>query len=109
MVLVPVMRPLVMAFAPPEFFLMAVLGIAFIAVISGKSLTKGLVAGGLGLLMGLVGLDQSTGAERFTFGFLQLWDGIKLVPVTLGLFAIVLLLVAALVKPRMMVLFLSLL
>lgn len=88
MLLVPVMRPLVLAFAPPEFFLMAVLGIAFIAVISGKSLTKGLVAGGLGLLLGLVGLDQSTGAERFTFGMLQLWDGIKLVPVTLGLFAI---------------------
>ncbi len=88
MLLVPVMRPLVLAFAPPEFFLMAVLGIAFIAVISGKSLTKGLVAGGLGLLIGLVGLDQSTGAERFTFGILQLWDGIKLIPVTLGLFAV---------------------
>lgn len=88
MLLVPIMRPLVLAFAPPEFFLMAVLGIAFIAVISGKSLTKGLVAGGLGLLIGLVGLDQSTGAQRFTFGFMQLWDGIKLVPVTLGLFAV---------------------
>jgi putative tricarboxylic transport membrane protein len=88
MALVPIMRPLVLAFAPPEFFLMAVLGIAFIAVISGKSLSKGLIAGGLGLLLGLVGLDQSTSTERFTFGFLQLWDGIKLVPVTLGLFAI---------------------
>ena len=88
MLLVPIMRPLVLAFAPPEFFLMAVLGIAFIAVISGKSLTKGLVAGGLGLLIGLVGLDQSTGAERFTFGILELWDGIKLIPVTLGLFAV---------------------
>ncbi len=88
MALIPIMRPLVLSFAPPEFFLMAVLGIAFIAVISGKSLVKGLVAGGLGLLIGLVGLDQSTGAQRFTFGFLQLWDGIKLIPVTLGLFAI---------------------
>ncbi len=88
MVIVPIMRPLVLAFAPPEFFLMAVLGIAFIAVISGKSLVKGLIAGGLGLLVGLVGLDQSTGAERFTFGILHLWDGIKLIPVTLGLFAI---------------------
>ncbi len=88
MSLIPIMRPLVLAFAPPEFFLMAVLGIAFIAVISGKSLTKGLVAGGIGLLLGLVGLDMSTSQERFTFGFLELWDGIKLVPVTLGLFAI---------------------
>jgi TctA family transporter len=88
MALIPIMRPLVLSFAPPEFFLMAVLGIAFIAILSGKSLVKGVVAGGLGLLIGLIGLDPSTGAQRFTFGFLQLWDGIKLVPVTLGLFAI---------------------
>ncbi len=46
------------------------------------------LAGGIGLLLGLVGLDMSTSQERFTFGFLELWDGIKLVPVTLGLFAI---------------------
>lgn len=86
--LVPVMRPLVLAFAPPEFFMMAVVGIAFIAVISGKSLVKGLISGGLGLLLGLVGLDMSTSVERFTFGSLYLWDGINLIPVTLGLFAV---------------------
>jgi putative tricarboxylic transport membrane protein len=87
-VLIPVMRPIVLIFAPPEFFMMAVVGIAFIAVISGKSLVKGLIAGGFGLLLGLVGLDQSTSIERFTFGTLFLWDGIHLVPVTLGLFAV---------------------
>jgi putative tricarboxylic transport membrane protein len=86
--LIPVMRPIVLLFAPPEFFMMAMVGIAFIAVISGKSLVKGLIAGGFGLLLGLVGLDQSTSVERFTFGTLFLWDGINLVPVTLGLFAV---------------------
>jgi TctA family transporter len=86
--LIPIMRPLVLLFAPPEFFMMSVVGIAFIAVISGKSLSKGLIAGGFGLLLGLVGLDQSTSIERFTFGTLFLWDGISLVPVTLGLFAV---------------------
>jgi len=86
--LIPVMRPLVLLFAPPEFFMMAMVGIAFIAVISGKSLTKGLIAGGFGLLLGLVGLDMSTSIERFTFGTLFLWDGIHLAPVTLGLFAV---------------------
>jgi putative tricarboxylic transport membrane protein len=86
--LIPVMRPLVLLFAPPEFFMMAMVGIAFIAVISGKSLIKGLIAGGFGLLLGMVGLDQSTSIERFTFGSLFLWDGINLVPVALGLFAV---------------------
>lgn len=86
--LIPVMRPLVLLFAPPEFFMMAGVGIAFIAVISGKSLLKGLIAGGFGLLLGLVGLDMSTSMERFTFGTLFLWDGINLVPVALGLFAV---------------------
>ncbi|MCL5952292.1 MAG: tripartite tricarboxylate transporter permease [Chloroflexi bacterium] len=86
--LIPIMRPLVLAFAPPEFFMMAMVGIAFIAVISGKSLLKGLIGGGFGLLLGLVGLDMSTGAQRFTFGQLYLWDGIKLIPIVLGLFAI---------------------
>jgi putative tricarboxylic transport membrane protein len=86
--LIPVMRPLILLFAPPEFFMMAVVGIAFIAVISGQSLLKGLIAGGFGLLLGMVGLDPSTSVERFTFGTLFLWDGISLVPVTLGLFAV---------------------
>ena len=86
--LIPVMRPVVLSFAPPEFFMLAVLGITFIAAISGKSLLKGMIAGGIGLLLGMVGLDMSTSAERFTFGSLFLWDGIHLVPVTLGLFAV---------------------
>ncbi len=86
--LIPVMRPLVLLFAPPEFFMMAMVGIAFIAVISGKSLLKGLIGGGFGLMLGLVGLDVSTSMERFTFGTLFLWDGVHLVPVVLGLFAV---------------------
>ena len=49
---------------------------------------KGLVAACLGLLFALVGLDPISGTERYTFGTLYLWDGIRLVPATLGLFAI---------------------
>jgi putative tricarboxylic transport membrane protein len=86
--LIPVMRPLVLMFAPPEFFMMSVCGIALIAVVSSKSLLKGLIGGGIGLMLGLVGLDVSTSMERFTFGTMFLWDGVSLVPVVLGLFAI---------------------
>jgi putative tricarboxylic transport membrane protein len=86
--LIPVMRPVVLLFAPPEFFMMSVVGLSFIAVISGKSLIKGLISGGFGLLLGLVGLDQSTSLARFTFGSIFLWDGVSLVSVCLGLFAV---------------------
>jgi len=85
---IPVMKPFVLLFAPPEFFMMAIIGIAFIAVLSGRQILKGLIAGSFGLLIGLVGLDMSTSTERFTFGFLFLWDGVPLVPVALGLFAV---------------------
>jgi TctA family transporter len=66
----------------------AMLGVAFLASLTGGAVVKGLVAACLGLLFALVGLDPISGTERFTFGNLYLWDGIKLVPATLGLFAI---------------------
>jgi TctA family transporter len=56
--------------------------------LTGRSVVKGLVAACLGLLFALVGLDPISGTERYTFGALYLWDGIRLVPATLGLFAI---------------------
>ncbi|MEK7879705.1 MAG: tripartite tricarboxylate transporter permease, partial [candidate division NC10 bacterium] len=86
--LIPVVRPLVLAFGSPEFFMLAVLGITFVASLSGEALVKGLVAGGLGLLMATIGLDPMSGIQRYTFGQLFLWDGIGLVPITIGFFAI---------------------
>jgi len=86
--LIPIMRPLILAFGPPEIFAVALLGLTFIAALSGKSLVKGLISGGVGLLLGFVGMEMSTATERFTFGLMYLWDGVKLVPVILGLFAV---------------------
>jgi putative tricarboxylic transport membrane protein len=85
---IPVVRPLVLSFGSPEFFMLALLGLAFVASLSGGSLLKGLIAGGLGMLLATVGLDQITSVQRFTFGQLFLWDGIGLVPITIGFFAI---------------------
>jgi TctA family transporter len=85
---VPVVRPLVLSFGSPEFFMLALLGLAFVASLSGGSLLKGLIAGGLGMLLATVGLDQITSVQRYTFGQLFLWDGIGLVPITIGFFAI---------------------
>ncbi len=85
---VPIVRPLVLTFGSPEFFMLALLGVVFVASLSGDNLLKGLIAGGLGYLLATIGLDPISGIQRYTFGKLFLWDGIGLVPVTIGLFAI---------------------
>ncbi len=85
---IPILRPIVLAFGSPEFFMMGILGISMVAVLSGNAPVKGLIAGGLGLSIGMVGMDPQTGVIRWSFGQLYLWDGIPLVPVALGIFAI---------------------
>lgn len=85
---IPVVRPLVLTFGSPEFFMLALSGVSFVAFLSGGALLKGLVSGGMGFFLGTIGLDPISGIQRYTFGQLFLWDGIGLVPVTLGLFAI---------------------
>jgi len=85
---IPVIRPVVLAFGSPEFFMMGMLGISMVAVLSGNAPVKGLIGGAVGLAVGMVGMDPQTGVIRWAFGALYLWDGIPLVPVALGLFAI---------------------
>jgi putative tricarboxylic transport membrane protein len=85
---IPVVAPLVLTFKSPEFFALALLGITFIASLSGESKLKGMVAAGVGLVLSMVGLDPQSGMPRYTLGMAKLWDGVGLVPVTVGLFAI---------------------
>jgi len=85
---VPLVRPLVLSLGAAGMFMMGMLGITFIATLSGGDMLKGLSAGGLGLLLAMVGLDSYTATPRYTFGLYYFWDGVPLVPVTIGLFAI---------------------
>ncbi len=92
---IPIAAPLVLSIGSPEFFMLALLGITFVGSLSGGNIVKGLMAGGLGLMISTIGLDPIRGIPRFTFeGILGqgpsifLWDGIDLVAVTIGLFAI---------------------
>ena len=86
--IMPLLRPVVLAFGPAEFFLLALFGITFIAMLSGDSLIKGLLVGMFGLMMAFVALDPHTGAQRYTFDLLFLWDGIDIITAVLGIFAI---------------------
>lgn len=72
----------------PEFFMLSLLGIGFMASLSGSSTLKGLAIGGLGLMIATIGMDRVGAIPRFTFGQLFLWDGVGAIPVSLGLFAI---------------------
>jgi TctA family transporter len=85
---IPIIRPLVLSFGSPEFFMLAILGITFVASLSGEDQLKGIIAGGIGLMLATIGLDPISGIQRFTFGQLFLWDGIGLVPITIGFYAI---------------------
>ena len=85
---IPVVRPMVLSFGPPEFFMLAMMGVAFISLMSGSSILKGLMAGGMGLLISFVGMDPQTGVVRFAFGILDLMDGINIVTIVVGLFAV---------------------
>jgi putative tricarboxylic transport membrane protein len=85
---IPVVRPLVLSVTSPEFFMLTLLGVTFLATLSGNAAVKGLAAAAIGFQFATVGLDPISGIERYTFGTLYLWDGVRLVPATLGLFAI---------------------
>ena len=85
---VPIIRPLVLSFGSPEFFMLAILGISFVASLSGEDPLKGIISGGIGLMLATIGLDPISGIQRYTFGQLFLWDGIGLVPITIGFYAI---------------------
>lgn len=85
---VPIIRPLVLSFGSPEFFMLAILGISFVAALSGEDPLKGIISGGIGLMLATIGLDPISGIQRYTFGQLFLWDGIGLVPITIGFYAI---------------------
>ena len=87
-ILLPIIQPVVLSFASPENFVLAVAGICFIAVLSSGSALRGLVAGGFGVFLSLFGYSPTEGVPRFWMGFDYLLDGFRLVPIAMGLFAV---------------------
>jgi putative tricarboxylic transport membrane protein len=71
-----------------EMVVVMLFGLTLIAVIAGKDTLKALIAGFFGLLIGVIGTDHIYNTPRATFGFLELYDGVPLVPALIGLFAI---------------------
>lgn len=86
--LAPVVVKLALAFAPADYFALMVLSFVTVAAVLGNSVVRGLTSLSLGLLLGLVGVDLQSGQARFTFGSLELLDGIDVIIVVVGLFAV---------------------
>ncbi len=86
---------LALKFGPPEYFALAVAGLAILSRLSGGSIAMSLLMVGFGLAIGTVGMEPISGVRRFTFGSLQLSQGIELVPVIMGLYGVAEVLVLA--------------
>lgn len=84
----PQLAKVALKFGPPEYCCLAVFGLTVIASISGKNVLKGVMAGLIGLLLSTIGLDPLTGFSRYSFGSVNLYSGLQVVPLMIGLFAI---------------------
>ncbi len=77
-----------LAFGPAEYFLLAMTGLTLICSLGEDNIFKGIWAGLLGILLSFVGLDPFAGSPRLTFGVLNLSDGLEMIPLMMGMFAI---------------------
>ncbi len=86
--MLPLLGQLGLYFRSVEMVAVMVFGLTLIAAIAADDLLKGLIAGFTGLMIGAIGADPVFGTNRATFGFIELYDGVPLIPALIGLFAI---------------------
>lgn len=84
---IPIFRPIVMAFGSPESLMLVLMGISSVAVLGVSSPLKGLIAAGLGFIVSFIGYQAVSGFARYTFDIPYFFDGLDVVPMALGLFA----------------------
>ncbi len=84
----PILGSFALKFGPCEYFALVVFTLTCIISISRRSLVKGLIAGCVGMLMAAVGLSDTDGIPRFTFGLAELQSGFNVMPVLIGMYAV---------------------
>lgn len=87
-ILAPIIAGYALDFGPPEYAALGLLGVLLVSTVGNGGKLKAIIAAALGLLIATIGRDTFTGAERFTFGSLNLADGIDFVPIAMGLFGL---------------------
>src|ERR687892_317282 len=88
MLLAPTLAAFALRFGPPEYTALLLLGFFVLAYMSGGSMLKTLAMAAFGLTLGMIGIDAMSGYTRFSFGIIELADGVGIVPVAVGLFGI---------------------
>ena len=86
--LAPLFSQMARSFGPPEYFLVAMMGLLLLIVMIGEHRTLGIISALIGFALGTVGVDLETGMQRFTFGSAELIGGIDFIPVAIGLFGL---------------------
>jgi len=88
MLILPLGGAIVLAFSYAEFFMLALAGLCLLVIMEQKRIWKGFMSLAIGMVVVSIGYDPVTGAVRLAFGTLYLWDGVKLIPTIIGLFAV---------------------
>jgi putative tricarboxylic transport membrane protein len=84
----PQVARLALTFQPADYFSLMVLGFVSVTALVGRSMLRGLISLTLGMIIGMIGIDILSGQPRFTFGIIELLDGLDVVVVAVGLFAV---------------------
>jgi putative tricarboxylic transport membrane protein len=84
----PVLAQIALKFGPPEFFALMVMGLTVVTSLAGRSMLKAVFSTLLGLAIAMIGIDLQSAVQRFTFGNLQLMDGLEFLVVAIGIFAL---------------------
>ncbi|WP_030456372.1 tripartite tricarboxylate transporter permease [Herbidospora cretacea] len=84
----PLVVDFAISFGPEDYFALAILAFTAVSSVLSRSVVRGLASLGIGLVIGLIGIDQQTGQARLTLGIPQLLDGVDVVVVAVGLFAL---------------------
>jgi putative tricarboxylic transport membrane protein len=87
-ILAPMFAQVSRSFGPPEYFLLAVMGMLTLIVMIGENWKLGVISALIGFALGTVGVDLETGQSRYTFGSAELIGGIYFIPIAIGLFGL---------------------
>jgi len=88
MLVAPPLAKFALAFGPPEYFSLMLMGIVILIYLASGSILKALMMAVFGLLIGTIGMDSISATQRLTFGLLELSDGVGLIPAIMGLFGV---------------------
>lgn len=84
----PILADFALKFGPPEYFLLAIMGLTGVISVSKGGITKGVISGLIGLIIALIGTDPMSGSLRYTFNIIDLYEGVSFMPALIGMFSI---------------------